>query len=1249
VNGLDLICCERPGLKALEPGLNQLALAAAKRGQISFPDHLYLLVAPKSKFICVTSDKPYACTEKSPGPPKKIKSEYPQMREMLTPPLSGLFRNALLPFLPHSDSIIDCTLVQKAEQGMQDNTALYCSGSIESLAAKLAEAVQECEDPFKPSLILVPNGNLRKWLKLYLARQNGAVAGTDIRFLETGLNARFFGEEQTEVLTDDKLAILIHSLLSSQLIAEKELSPFVDYFAAKGTLDSSRRWQLAVKLARLFRDYSLHRHDYTDNWLKGETSFGDIDDQISAAQAMLYRELFKKQGLLDRVNNLRTEALPLAAIFQGQQPEAGEGTPIHVFGFSSISDFHMHGLATLAGSTKLAIYLLSLWEKADNQETPDILKDTRKSWGRVSLGAEKLINTHFKRNPVATGREQNRPSVLTALQEALLTGKTPATALRQDQSLQITGCPGIFREVETVFNSILFNMEEDEDLELTDIAVLTTSIQHYLAALQSVFSELKINGKRLPYNLSDSNAYEESLFGQALLNLLALADNGLSRRDVFNLIRNPVIQAGRKVSEPTTEIWARWTEELQIFRESKDSGRSWRFGLQRLRLGHIFATDSNDPVCLQGRLPYRNIDSSNTAAISKFSSFIDDLLQLHEQLRQKERNAEQWKIVIMDLMGNFLAIPPERPQEIRVMREMESALDELLLSDTAAEAVDCGQQLPAAVIRDFLTRKLKGLPVTRGQYLTGGVTISSLLPMRPVPFKIVYILGLQESQFPGGSSSSILDLRTREKTGRPEDVTVPELNRALFLETLLCTRKKIYLSFINRDLQKDREFFPCSILTRLKSLIEEILLSDDFLITHAPLKGYSVAYLHPDTAPNDTGVNYNPYDRLLCLKRLTAQHRLQPLVKEEALIQKNTENISVPAEKREPQIHEETTLSLKELTAFLINPGRARLKRFIRAKIAPGEDSSLLTHPELSSGYVVRDRLFDVMMQELLSGRSPLEGMQQYYTRQLKDEQLIPEGAFRNLDWKKLEEEFSTILTGTATKTGLADFITSYRTEFPYCEQARLSGKDTESITGIFDIHLNSIPITNGQTVRLVGNTGWLRRNENNSSWQFLTRSSGGRGPFYSSLQEILFSLCAAAFGDASCSTPVNVVIEKDGVSTLPLNLGSINSAKYITTLISDYLTPTPPEALPLRGILSLLKRSAGRGKPITASLIHEQSSGFKEKLETYLYTTDNPGTTGYDEYLKLCNATVPDNTEAVLLRRLLPLYQLQDNVRIAE
>ena len=111
--------------------------------------------------------------------------------------------------------------------------------------------------------------------------------------------------------------------------------------------------------------------------------------------------------------------------------------------------------------------------------------------------------------------------------------------------------------------------------------------------------------------------------------------------------------------------------------------------------------------------------------------------------------------------------------------------------------------------------------------------------MRPIPFRIVYVLGMEEGKFPGRADLSSLDLRLARR--RIGDVSLPERNRYLFLEMLLSVREKLYISYVARDLQKDRIQQPCSVINQLKRYVELEILPQDrpFQIVEVPLAGSS--------------------------------------------------------------------------------------------------------------------------------------------------------------------------------------------------------------------------------------------------------------------------------------------------------------------------------------------------------------------------------------------------------------------------
>ena len=57
VEGLDAADCERLGLKVIEPELAQVMQASGRKGQLSFRDHLCLVVATAGGLVCITNDK----------------------------------------------------------------------------------------------------------------------------------------------------------------------------------------------------------------------------------------------------------------------------------------------------------------------------------------------------------------------------------------------------------------------------------------------------------------------------------------------------------------------------------------------------------------------------------------------------------------------------------------------------------------------------------------------------------------------------------------------------------------------------------------------------------------------------------------------------------------------------------------------------------------------------------------------------------------------------------------------------------------------------------------------------------------------------------------------------------------------------------------------------------------------------------------------------------------------------------------
>jgi exodeoxyribonuclease V gamma subunit len=117
-----------------------------------------------------------------------------------------------------------------------------------------------------------------------------------------------------------------------------------------------------------------------------------------------------------------------------------------------------------------------------------------------------------------------------------------------------------------------------------------------------------------------------------------------------------------------------------------------------------------------------------------------------------------------------------------------------------------------------------------------GVTVASFVPMRALPFRHIFVVGLDERVFPATGGVRALDLRAASR--HPGDVTPREQDEHMFLETLLAARERITLSYVARDPVTGEDKNPSSVVRALLDLIGSERTADappDLLRARPPL------------------------------------------------------------------------------------------------------------------------------------------------------------------------------------------------------------------------------------------------------------------------------------------------------------------------------------------------------------------------------------------------------------------------------
>jgi exonuclease V gamma subunit len=536
--------------------------------------------------------------------------------------------------------------------------------------------------------------------------------------------------------------------------------------------------------------------------------------------------------------------------------------------------------------------------------------------------------------------------VLSRLQYQLLGSTIPNTdRIPQDVSLQIVACQGTYREVETVHASIVANLHQHPDLKQTDVALLVTDMARYRPVIQAVFDR---EPRPLSYNLSDFSAAELSTFGHAVHRMLDLVLESFTRSHIFEVLLNPCFLARLGVERAQASVWLGWAEELGVYhgwdaadRNERGYGHSplfgWQLALRRLRLGRIMTPadpqgDGPSP-CFKDVIPYADIQSGDREQLDAFCRAVEGLLPRLRRLRAGQRTGKAWASEIRRLVDDFLTVPEELKAESQVRDRLVRRLDDLAILDGLRSAEG---PLPLALVRELVAACLQKTVGTLGQHLTNGVTIGSLDMLRALPFRIVYILGLGEGLFPGSDSRSSLDLRQHRTL--PGDIRPPETNRFLFLEALLAAREKVYLLYDCRELQRDQELHPSSVINQLSRYLDEHILAEKLQIVVAPLRSSDSRYLAKPAhgTAQDILVNFSKVDRLIALAECRLRGELTLTETQERQLElelaKHQKDFTPAAARPIEQTDRIPTVTIHELVRFLRCPAEAALRRHLRLK-----------------------------------------------------------------------------------------------------------------------------------------------------------------------------------------------------------------------------------------------------------------------------------------------------------------------------
>lgn len=675
--------------------------------------------------------------------------------------------------------------------------------------------------PFDVESILIQSQGMARWIRHELARRHGCAAGLELPF--PAAFAQALGESLGVASVDprftrDAMAWRILELLEDGLAEEGEFVALKRFAAGAET---RTRLGLSRRLAATFDDYLLYRPDVLLAWEEG------TDAGLDAAEAQWQRALWLRLCDVERPHHqARWHRGLLAAL---ADPAVASRLPrrLSVFGIAALPTAHVELVRAIARHVDVRAYLQvpppESWNDREMPRNPLFAAFGGTSRELVAmLGERAMIELYFPSDEGTGFLATLRKDVRAGLSRGRSAGQlAPVAVEATDRSLSIHCCHSPLREVEVLRDQLLDAFAADPTLRPHDVLVMVPDVALYAPFVDAVFGSAEEGVPRLPYRIAGRPVAEDSAIADAALRVLRLHGARWTAPEVLGLLDLAPIRRAAGLTPQGAQRAVRWVQDTAIrwgrdgaMREQRFGvpafdGNSWRAGMDRLLMG--YATGRVDALA-DGVAPAAGELIGDASALGCFAAWIERLFDALDSL-DAPQTLGGWAAALGEVIDALVAAEDEDDE--REIAELLAVLDGFA---TLERDTGIAREVELSVVRDWLERELGGESLAGG-FLTGGMTVCALKPMRAIPFRVIAMVGMDDASFPRRNRRAAYDLLALEpRVGDPDSRAD---DRQLFLDTILSASDRLILSYVGRSATDNSERAVSVVAAELLDIVDQ--------------------------------------------------------------------------------------------------------------------------------------------------------------------------------------------------------------------------------------------------------------------------------------------------------------------------------------------------------------------------------------------------------------------------------------------
>lgn len=740
----------------------------------------------------------------------------------------------------------------------------YFSNRIERLVDHFKANLFTDSHPFEKRLVVVSSPLMKNWLERELARDPafGISMGLEVVFSGELINRMLKKEEGKSYLpSKHELAFAIENEIRVILKNEASEDVWKPLFSMLSeTKDSrfSRRMnrrlvRLARLLATLFMEYDLYGGKMLAEWEKKSNPDW---------QELLWLRLFISSG---RYTTLSRHHLSLKVSKHSDQ--------IHLFGINYIPKMELELLNLISQQSRLYLYLLSpcrtYWGDALSEREISRRSEEIEEWEELTQGRNSLLanlgglgrrlhhdlidlgisSEDYATSSAVIGHEayelllsqdelyENDDAALTllkAVQADMDFMRVPGLDKKInfssfDGSIQLHAAPSRRGEV-MILHDLVLKMLSEEKMQPSDILVMAPDIALYTPYIKEIFTFGEIN---LPVEVYDLTLTNHASAIQSFRELLLLAESRWQTSALIALFEIESFQRKAEISPHHVEKWKKWLLEADV-RWGEDSSHrneilqddvmsemavdyeegTWQHGFEKLVSAIV--TNQSDFFSLEGE---------NSELLGKlyylFRSLREDLKPLKANC---ELSLNSWSELLKCLYESYFFPGYSGEEELLNIFE-ELKRDSHSLEETPFSWITIQAYLEEA----FSGGRLKAVTTDMQR-----IRFCSMLPMRAIPAKAVFLLGMEQENFPKKTSESPLN-RLNDSPLADKRPTSLDFDRYLFLEASISARERFIMLYAPSTADEEGE--PSYVIQELLNYLDEAYtIEDEKISSHCIFK-----------------------------------------------------------------------------------------------------------------------------------------------------------------------------------------------------------------------------------------------------------------------------------------------------------------------------------------------------------------------------------------------------------------------------